>query len=168
VRSAAERMWILFRVPSSNPAWSPVKEAVVGSFSWTFGESGPNLDAEAREVLHMEEGEEMPSGPLRWPPYLRGMDESGMCAERVEVRSAAERMWILFRVPSSNPGPNLDAEAREVLHMEEGEEMPSGPLRWERGEGGGGSDPTRQRSSRACRRTCAGWTRAACAPRGSR
>lgn len=31
-----------------------------------------------------------------------------------------------------------------------------------------GSDPTRQRSSRACRRTCAGWTRAACAPRGSR
>ncbi|GAA5977139.1 hypothetical protein JCM10908_004869 [Rhodotorula pacifica] len=37
-----------------------------GTLDWTFGESGPNLDPEARDLLHMQEGEEMPKGPLRW------------------------------------------------------------------------------------------------------
>lgn len=48
-------------------------------------------------------GPDSPNVQSSVPPYLRGMEESGMCAERVEVRSAAERIWILFRVPSSNP-----------------------------------------------------------------
>ncbi|BGP56736.1 cytosolic factor, phosphatidylinositol/phosphatidylcholine transfer protein [Rhodotorula sphaerocarpa] len=33
-------------------------------------------------------------------------------------------------------GPNLDRETRETLRMREGEELPKGPLRWNRQEGG--------------------------------
>ncbi|TKA52591.1 hypothetical protein B0A53_04601 [Rhodotorula sp. CCFEE 5036] len=51
---------------SAHMPLSSIPRKYGGTLDWTFGESGPNLDAEAREVLHMEEGEEMPSGPLRW------------------------------------------------------------------------------------------------------
>lgn len=51
---------------SAHMPLSSIPRKYGGTLDWTFGESGPNLDAEAREVLHMEQGEEMPSGPLRW------------------------------------------------------------------------------------------------------
>lgn len=74
--------------------------------SGPLGISSPSCMCNTSLASGSRFGPDSPKVQSSVPPYLRGIEDGGMCTESVEVTSAADKMWILFRVPSSNPNVN--------------------------------------------------------------
>lgn len=79
-----------------------------GTLDWTFGRSGPNLDCESRETLGLEEGEQLPNGPLRWRRQGGGLSVvggSGRSKEEKNKWNSRGRTSELPKEPVANGHP---------------------------------------------------------------